>query len=146
MVYAGPGDPSYKTAVLCTTAELAPFVQDAAQRWHEADPEVRQSVRVVSVPQNEMPGCDANVYIDTGVRRVTGDEGITRAGLIMLDGSDEFMSDASDVIAHEIGHLLIGMGDEAHSEDPASVMFGREQAGEQAVLPTDVAKVGEFAK
>jgi hypothetical protein len=125
---------------------LTPFVQDAAQRWHEADPEVSQSVRVVVAPQNDTEGCDANVYVDTGVRRVTGDEGITRAGLIILDGSDEFMSDASDVIAHEIGHLLIGMGDEAHSQDPASLMFGREQAGEQEVLAADVAKVGKFAE
>jgi hypothetical protein len=147
MTYAAPGDASYETAAVCTTSELAPFVRDATQRWHDAAPRVDLSVRVVPSPQKELAGCDVNVYIESRLRSVTGDEGIARAGLIMVDGSEEFMSDESDVIAHELGHLLIGgANDEAHSVDTDSVMFGREQAGEQGVTAADVAKIGKFTR
>src|SRR3954467_10712645 len=145
--YPRPGDASYRAAVVCTTAELAPFVQDAARRWHEADAGVSMSTRTLSAPQDEPDGCDVNVYVDANLRTGTGDEGFANPGLILVDGSDEFMSDASDVIAHEFGHLLIGgMNDEAHSADTASVMFGREQAGEQTITAADVAKIGKFTR
>jgi hypothetical protein len=130
------GDPFWQTATLCTTPELAAVTQDAANRWHDADQRVSMTVRTGE------RGCgDADVYEVESVEDGPGMAGGTVPGDVQLMRGIADKPYGSDVVAHELGHLLIG-GDGAHNPDKSSVMCAVPDYRAKEVLASDTAKVG----
>jgi Zn-dependent protease with chaperone function len=142
--YAPNGSKSYQTATLCTSQTLAPFVRDAASRWHAAAPRVSMAVRVVGNPEEPQAGCDTNVYEASMSACRAGDGhdahclAMGGEGLIVLDPAALNDPELSDILTHEVGHLLLG---DAHATDEASVMFWASLPGEQGITAADLSRL-----
>lgn len=141
--YAPNGDLSYQTATLCASAEAAPVLRDAVARWHAAAPQVRTTVRVVADAEAVAEGCATNVYFADLGRVCDGVDvehcaAMGGGGVIVIDSGLQGDADLTDIVAHELGHLLTG---DAHSADEASVMFWRTMPDEGTITAEDVARL-----
>lgn len=126
------GDRFYQTATVCTEEDLYEVVTNAALDWNE-----KSSGRV-----------DMTVLVDQGLQcdvyagwKAVEYEGGTLPGRVYLDPSIRGDAEALRVVTtHELGHLLIGGSERAHSHDPESVMnfHGRPLL---QIQPEDVAKL-----
>lgn len=147
--YADDGDPAYQRATLCTNVpDLEPVVAYAQVRWADASAgRVNMHVRVVheDLAHEDAPeGCDGVVTTD---KLPTGMLGWTTGGVVTLDPRVLASDDVDDIVAHEIGHLLLGdayadtgHGPE-HSGDTKSIMWYLAQSGEQEITADDAGRL-----
>lgn len=151
--YEAMGSKAYQHATICVSSEPgADLASDAAARWSEAtngrvDIKVRM-VAGVELSTEDVEGCDANLYFSAMRPNAAGPVlGITVAGFVALDPSVITHADRLDIVAHEVGHLLLGdaykdTGHGAeHSSDPGSIMFWLSCKGEQEITADDLGRL-----
>jgi hypothetical protein len=153
MSYEQLGSKAYQHATLCTNSDPgAELASDAAERWNAAtggkvDIKVR-IIQGVDLDAEDPEGCDAKLYFHAMRPNKWGPVlGNTEAGVVALDPSVISHPDRSDIVTHEVGHLLLGEAYEdtghgmAHSDDPASIMFWMSCKGAQEITSDDVGRL-----